>query len=114
MITVSEFIKLALSFPDVTEVPHFDKTSFRVNKKIFATYDENNNRAVVKLCPLDQSVFCSFDKTVMFPVSGTWGKQGWTVIELDNVKRGMLRDALKTAYKNLSAKSNKNHTISKK
>ena len=104
MVTISEFKKIVLSFPNSTEVPHFDKTSFRVNKKIFATYDENNNRTVVKLSPLDQSVFCSFDKAAMYPVSGTWGRQGWTVIELDNVKKGMLKDALKTAYKNVSAK----------
>jgi len=104
MITIEEFRKLALSFPDVTEEPHFEKTSFRVNKKIFATLDEKNNRAVVKLSLLDQSVFCSFDKAVMHPVNGTWGGQGWTVIELDKVKRAMLKDAVKAAYQNLSAK----------
>ena len=104
MITASEFINLALSFPDATEVPHFDKTSFRVNKKIFATLDEKNNRAVVKLSLLDQSVFCSCDKAVMHPVNGTWGGQGWTVIELDKVKSAMLKDAVKAAYQNLSAK----------
>ena len=104
MITIEEFRKLALSFPDVTEEPHFEKTSFRVNKKIFATLDEKNNRAVVKLSLLDQSVFCSFDKAVMHPVNGTWGRQGWTVIELDKVKRAMLKDAVKAAYQNLSAK----------
>ncbi|MFA6978006.1 MAG: MmcQ/YjbR family DNA-binding protein [Ignavibacteriaceae bacterium] len=104
MITIEEFRKLALSFQDATEEPHFDKASFRVNKKIFATFDEINNQAVVKLSPLDQSVFCSFDKAVMYPVSGTWGRQGWTVIELDKVKKEMLKDALKTAYHNLSAK----------
>jgi len=105
MISAEELKKIALSFPDVTEEPHFEKTSFRVNKKIFATFDENHNRAVVKLSPLDQSVFCSFDKTVVYPVNGTWGAQGWTVIELNKVKRAMLKDALKTAYKNVSIKT---------
>jgi len=104
MISPDELKRIALSFPDVTEEPHFDKTSFRVNKKIFATFDENHNRAVVKLSPLDQSVFCSFDNVVMYPVNGTWGGQGWTVIELEKVKKEMLKDALKTAYHNLSAK----------
>ena len=37
------FRKLAMSFPDVTEEPHFENTSFRMSKKIFATFDEKNN-----------------------------------------------------------------------
>lgn len=105
MIDIDVLRQLAMSFPDTTEEPHFDKISFRVKKKIFATVDENTNRAVVKLSQQDQSLFCTFDKTVMYPVRGAWGGQGWTVIELDKVKRTMLKDALKTAYKNVSAKN---------
>ncbi len=104
MINIDVLRQLAMSFPDTTEEPHFDKISFRVKKKIFATFDEHTNRAVVKLSLKDQSVFCTFDKTVMYPVSGTWGGQGWTVIELEKVKRAMLMDALKTAYKNILVK----------
>jgi hypothetical protein len=33
------------SFPKATEEPHFEKTSFRVKKKFFATYDKKNKRA---------------------------------------------------------------------
>lgn len=97
---------MALSFPDTIEQPHFDKASFRINKKIFATLDGRNNRAVVKLSLPDQSAFFVFDKTVMYPVNGAWGRQGWTVIELENVKKGMLRDALMTAYQNVKTKRN--------
>lgn len=39
MVSIDTLRKLALSFPEVTEEPHFEKTSFRVKKKIFATYD---------------------------------------------------------------------------
>lgn len=97
------FRQMALSFPGATEQPHFDKTSFRIKRKIFATLDERKNSVVVKLSPLDQSVFCAFDKTAMYPVKGAWGRQGWTVIELDNVKKGMLKDALKTACRNVKS-----------
>lgn len=45
MVTIDSFRKLALSFPEATEEPHFEKTSFRVKKKIFATFDEAKNRA---------------------------------------------------------------------
>ena len=37
MVTIDIFRKLALSFPEATEGPHFEKTSFRGKKKIFAT-----------------------------------------------------------------------------
>lgn len=104
MINIDVLRQFAMSFPDTTEEPHFDKISFRVKKKIFATFDEKNNRAVVKLSLQDQSLFCTFDKTVMHPVNGAWGGQGWTVIELDKVKKAILKDALKTAYQNVLAK----------
>ena len=44
----------------------------------------------------------------MYPVKGTWGGQGWTVVELDKVKRAMLKDALKSAYQNVAVKKKKN------
>jgi len=104
MVSVNTFRKLALSFPGVTEQPHFEKTSFRVKKKIFATLSQAEKKAVLKLPEIDQSVFCSFDKTIIYPVAGGWGKQGWTVVELSKVKLGMLKDALSVAYNTVSAK----------
>jgi len=104
MVSIKTFKKMALAFPDVTEQPHFEKTSFRVKKKIFATFSEAEKKAVLKLTEIDQSVFCSFDKTIIYPVTGGWGKQGWTVVELSKVKLGMLKDALSAAYNTVSAK----------
>ena len=40
MVTVGTFRQMALSHPGAVELPHFDRTSFRLNKKIFATLDE--------------------------------------------------------------------------
>ena len=39
MVSIDTFRKLALSFDEAVEQPHFEKPSFRVNKKIFATLD---------------------------------------------------------------------------
>jgi len=36
--------ELALSFPEATEAAHFEKPSFRVAKKIFATLNLKENR----------------------------------------------------------------------
>ncbi|WP_231464348.1 MULTISPECIES: GNAT family N-acetyltransferase [unclassified Pedobacter] len=98
MVSIDTFRKLALSFPETTEEPHFDKTSFRVKNKIFATYDSSEKRASIKLSEIDQDVFSSPDKTIIYPVNNKWGKQGWTIIEMDKVKSELFVDALKTAY----------------
>lgn len=105
MVTIDEMISRAMSFPEVSHTPHFEKESFRVKKKIFATLDTKKQRAVVKLSPIDQSVFSAYDPDVIFPVAGGWGKQGWTVIELRKVRKTMFKDALQTAYRTVAPKS---------
>ena len=104
MITLDDFRKLALTFPETTEEPHFEKTSFRVQKKIFATYDAKKHRACVKLALTDQDVFALADKKHIYAVDNAWGKQGWTLIELSGVKKGLFADALTSAYVNVAPK----------
>ncbi len=98
MIDIETVRQIALSLPEVTEQPHFDKPSFRIGKKIFATLNIPANRVCVKLSEVDQDVFSSFDRTVIYPVPNKWGKQGWTLINLPNVPIETLMDALTTAY----------------
>jgi predicted DNA-binding protein (MmcQ/YjbR family) len=98
MVSIDSARKLALKFPEAEELPHFEKASFRVKKKIFATLDSRNNRCVVKLSSIDQSLFCDFDKKVIYPVKGAWGKKGFTVIELKKVPVNIFKDALLTSY----------------
>lgn len=98
MITLDDLRKHALSFPETTEALHFGKISFRVKKIIFATWDDKTNRACVKLSAVDQDVFSSIDKKIMFPVDNKWGKQGWTFIETNLVQEDQFLDALTTAY----------------
>jgi predicted DNA-binding protein (MmcQ/YjbR family) len=98
MISIDTFRKLALSFPEATEEPHFEKTSFRVKKKIFATYDGTKKQACIKLSEIDQNVFSAADKAIIFPVDNKWGKQGWTLIEMSKVRKELFVDALTTAY----------------
>lgn len=94
-----DFIRsFALSLPQTTEEPHFEKPSFRVKKKIFATYEKKNNRLCLKLSEIDQSVFSTIDKNSIYPVPNKWGKQGWTFVELDKLDNEVLKDALTTAY----------------
>jgi hypothetical protein len=46
MVDLETFRQSALWFPDTIELPHFEKASFMVKKKIFATLDHENNGRV--------------------------------------------------------------------
>ncbi|HJY13262.1 MAG TPA: MmcQ/YjbR family DNA-binding protein [Flavobacterium sp.] len=105
MVSIETFRELAISFPNATEEPHFEKTSFRVNKKIFATFDEKNSRAVLKLNEIDQSVFCASGEMIFYPIPNKWGKQGWTIVELSKVRPEMFEDALIRSYENVISKN---------
>jgi predicted DNA-binding protein (MmcQ/YjbR family) len=104
MISFKTFQQLALSFPETSEQPHFEKPSFRIGKKIFATYDKQNNRACIKLSEADQDVFSLFDKSIIYSVPNKWGKQGWTNIELNKIKKGMIKELLTAAYNEVAPK----------
>jgi len=101
---VTNFRKLALTFAQTSEAPHFEKTSFVAKKKIFATLDEKDSIAVVKLSTFEQEVFCEADKSVVEAVKGYWGQKGWTQIRLEKAKQPLLRHMLTAAYAHIAGK----------
>jgi len=104
MVTFETFRELAMELPDVVELPHFERTSFRVNKKIFATLDKKEYLACLMFDLIQQSVFCAHDKTIIYPVPNKWGQKGATYIDLKKVRKSVAKDALKTAYDLVSEK----------
>jgi len=104
MIDLETARQIALSLPGAVEQDHHGRPSFRANGRIFSTLWEPQNRMMVKLSPIDQSVFNSFDPTVFFPVPNKWGLKGATFIELAKVRRDMLEDALNIAYEAVMVK----------
>ena len=107
MVTIETFRQMALAFPDAVELPHFDRASFSINKKIFATLDEKKKIAVLMFSPLEQSVFCAFDKTIIYPVPGGWGLKGATIFEMQKMKKAMMHDALQVVYNEMLNKKKK-------
>ena len=104
MITIKTLRELALSFPETIQQPHFKKISFRIAKKIFATCDEQNKTANLKLSAKDQDLFSLTDKENIYPVPNKWGRQGWTCINLTGVRKDLFADALKAAYLEVAPK----------
>lgn len=104
MVTIESFRQTALLLPEAEEKPHFNLQSFRVKQKIFATIWEKENRVMLKLSLVDQSVFCSIDAEAFFPVPNAWGKKGATFVQLDKVNDEMFADAVNCAYQQVTAK----------
>ncbi|HMT28099.1 MAG TPA: MmcQ/YjbR family DNA-binding protein [Bacteroidia bacterium] len=104
MVTIKFAKECALNFEETDEAPHMEVISVRVKKKIFITLNEKMNRVCVRLNPVDQDVFCSFDSSVIYKVPNAWGKYGWTLIELKKIRKEMLKDAITCAYCNVAPK----------
>lgn len=104
MTNFSAFYGYAMSLPEALEEPHFEKKSYRVRKKIFATVGTEADFFVVKLTPIQQSVFCSWDKSACHPTPDKWGLQGWTRVYFGKVDEDFLKDIVKTSYSNVAPK----------
>ena len=105
MISADSFRKLALSFEEVSEKPHFNKASFRVQEKIFATLDSTKKTVSLKLSEIDQSVYCLVRPAISIRAIGAWGQQGWTVFDLTKVSKPILAEALEKAYVHVAPKA---------
>jgi predicted DNA-binding protein (MmcQ/YjbR family) len=104
MITSENAKKFALNFEETTEQPHFEKNSFRVNKKIFATLDSVNQTICVKLSEMEQSVYSKIDPAIIYPIPNKWGKLGWTSIELKKIKKELFIELLTKSYCHVAPK----------
>lgn len=102
MVKIEDVGTFALSFDYTDEHPHFEIVSFRVKKKVFLTLNKKENRVCIKLNLIDQDVFCKVNKGTIYPVPNTWGKHGWTLIDLKTVKKIIFKDAVTCAYCNVA------------
>jgi hypothetical protein len=99
MVELETARQIALSQPEAEEFDHFGRPAFRIKKKrVFATLWPVENRMMVKLTLVDQSVFNAFDPNIFYPVPNKWGLKGATFIELAQVRPDMLEDAIHTAW----------------
>jgi len=103
MITKESFTELALSFPGTEQMPHFERTGFKLmGKPMFATHLEKDNSANIFLTPEEQAVFCQLDRENIYPVPNKWGEKGATTFVLNGVAKELVREALLSAYNEVS------------
>jgi hypothetical protein len=96
--TPAAFRKLALSFPSTEEHPHFERAAFKVTgKRIFATMLESDSVVNVALTTDAQRDFCTLTEYI-YPVPNKWGLKGWTTFEIKHLDVDVVRQALGSAY----------------
>lgn len=99
MITTKEAKAFALSLPLSGEHDHWGRPSFRIKgKKIFMTLRPEEHRAVVKLSEPDQDLFSSAPNKAIYPIPGTWGRQGWTYVELRKTGKRLFKEIVVAAW----------------
>jgi hypothetical protein len=105
MITGTTFWKMALSFPNTGQKPHFDRTGFSViGKRMFATYLSKDNTANIFLTPKEQALFCKMDPENIYPVPNKWGENGATTFNLNNISMEFVQEALLSAHNEIIKK----------
>jgi hypothetical protein len=97
-----EFRAIALALPEAVEQPHFDRPSFRVRKRIFATLHPAEGRAVLKLSRLAQEALVASDPQT-FALT-PWAHQGWTSVNLERVEAAELRELIAEAWAEVAPK----------
>lgn len=90
--------RLALDLPGTTEVPHFDRTAFRV-RRIYATLPRDGMTANLKLSPDEQAHWCAILPSALRPVPNRWGAQGWTEATLARLDPDDLAAVLRAAWR---------------
>ena len=98
MPTHADVRRIALALPETHEAPHFEATSFRVNKKIFCTVGENGAGIVIKLLPEDQHNLSGDASAGVRPVAGYWGRSGWTDVDLSALDEDRLKALLRMSW----------------
>jgi hypothetical protein len=87
MIDLNTARNMALALPGTVEMDHFGIPSFRVKDRIFSTLWIHDNKMMVKLSLIDQSVFSAFDSSVIYPVPNKYGPMGYTLLSTKQRRR---------------------------
>ena len=94
--------QLALALPEATESPHFDRTSFRVRDKIFATVDPDGSGMNVFVDDEQREIMTKVDPTAY--ETRMWGKTGYLHVHLKKAKARDVETLLQSAWERKAPK----------
>ena len=100
---LSEIREHALSFPKVTEEPHFDLSSFRVHGKIFATITADERHLHVFIDEEDRERAIAIDGANFEKL--WWGKKVMGLrVHFKQADQGLVRELLTQAWRRKAPK----------
>jgi len=103
--TPAAFRKLALSLPEAHEEPHFDRASFRVGKKIFATLAKDGTAMVRVAPPSELQMLLAGQPEVFFSFGGWTERNGSLGVRLAAVDPALMRELLEGSWRYVAPKS---------
>jgi hypothetical protein len=104
-VTPAALRRLALALPGTHEEPHFERTSFRVGKKIFATMTSDGREAMVRVAdPDERDALLTGEPGVFFSYGGWTERYGALGIRLAKVRLPRMRGLVVGAWRNIAPK----------
>lgn len=105
--THDELRAIALGLPEAEEQPHFDRASFRVRGKIFATFppvgDDGVHKVVLKLPGPVKESLQQTDSSAILSL-GNWDNGGWTQLAIGRMDGDKLADLVRLAWRQVAPK----------
>lgn len=106
--TQSDIRAIALSLPEAQEQPHFDRASFRVRGRIFATLppvqEDSRHVVVLKLPELVKESLQQTDPQAIVSL-GNWDKGGWTQLDIGRMDGDKMADLVRLAWRGVAPKT---------
>lgn len=113
-VTPAALRKLALSLEGAHEEPHFDRTSFRFDNRIFATMTRDGEQAMVGV-PLEAVSMMLASQPDVFFSYGKWTtNHGAIGVRLGKIAPGLMKDLLTESYRRVVEKASKKRRPAKK
>ena len=105
MITAKALRAFALSLAGAHEEPHFERTSFRVGKKIFATMTAGGDEAMVRVFPYERlEALMSARPDAFFSYGGWTEKYCALGVRLAKVDAALLRELINDSWARIAPK----------
>ncbi|HNY31011.1 MAG TPA: hypothetical protein PKO15_08990 [Fibrobacteria bacterium] len=98
MISLSTLKESALAFPDASESVHFGRTMFGVGKRNFASFDPRTGEFALRLPIADPLRQEAIESGIASPAPGKYGKEGWTVLDLESLAKPAFVRFLESAH----------------
>lgn len=102
--TAAEFLKLALSLPEVKVTRLATGTNLDVSGQPFATTAEPNGVSALKLTMEQQRMLCEAEPGLFKRSPSQWGRHGWTHLDVKRADKTTVTSALWMAWGNRVSK----------